>query len=194
MKGLLFIPEMARKACDGTKTQTRRVLGLYRDQKLIPFEEIYDTCDYVKGERRALLTTWAVAPEFDRLKPTQLDPNRVSGHFWHAGMGEKPAGFGKSRPGRFLPNVLRGLMMPMFDIEDVRVERVKEIEWQDAIDEGIKIDRCGCDVCSTTAGFCTSDQGVAVMEFRLLWDSINAKRGFGWDKNPVVAVVTFKRL
>ena len=26
-----------------------------------------------------------------------------------------------------------------------------------------------------------------------LWDSINAKQGFGWDKNPWVWVVNFQR-
>jgi hypothetical protein len=31
-------------------------------------------------------------------------------------------------------------------------------------------------------------------DFRILWDSINAKRGYGWDVNPWVWVVTFKRI
>lgn len=30
--------------------------------------------------------------------------------------------------------------------------------------------------------------------FAYLWDSINEKRGFGWDTNPWVWVVEFKRL
>ena len=30
--------------------------------------------------------------------------------------------------------------------------------------------------------------------FRNLWDSINKKRGYGWDKNPWVWVVEFKRI
>ena len=30
--------------------------------------------------------------------------------------------------------------------------------------------------------------------FRVLWDSINAKRGFGWDENPWVWVVEFRRI
>ena len=29
-------------------------------------------------------------------------------------------------------------------------------------------------------------------EFRDLWDSINAKRGYGWDENPWVVAVTFE--
>jgi len=30
--------------------------------------------------------------------------------------------------------------------------------------------------------------------FRYLWDSLNAKRGFGWDTNPWVYVVEFARV
>ena len=29
-------------------------------------------------------------------------------------------------------------------------------------------------------------------KFKHLWDSINEKRGFGWDANPFVWVYTFK--
>lgn len=191
MKGLLFIPEMALKACDGTKTQTRRVLGLYPRVDLSA-NGMADTllttcCDYKTGERRALLTTWAVAPEFDHLKPTELDPNRVSGHFWHAGQGDKPAGLGKSRPGRFLPNVLRGLMMPMFDITEVRVERVQDISEADALAEGVQEPRI-IDIGGSKYPWTHRN------EFEDLWNSINADRGYSWPNNPVVAVITFNRL
>ena len=30
--------------------------------------------------------------------------------------------------------------------------------------------------------------------FTVLWDSINAKRGFGWDTNVWVWALTFRRL
>ena len=29
--------------------------------------------------------------------------------------------------------------------------------------------------------------------YRILWDQLNAKRGYGWDKNPWVWVIEFKR-
>lgn len=31
-----------------------------------------------------------------------------------------------------------------------------------------------------------------IVEFSILWDSINTKRGYGWDTNPWVWVVEFK--
>ena len=30
--------------------------------------------------------------------------------------------------------------------------------------------------------------------FENLWDSINVKRGYGWDKNPWVWVIEFERV
>jgi hypothetical protein len=32
-----------------------------------------------------------------------------------------------------------------------------------------------------------------IEQFELLWDSLNAKRGYGWDTNPWVWVYTFER-
>ncbi|MBF0339425.1 MAG: hypothetical protein HQL95_00500 [Magnetococcales bacterium] len=34
----------------------------------------------------------------------------------------------------------------------------------------------------------------AKLAFQGLWDAINAKRGHGWDTNPWVWVIEFKRL
>lgn len=41
----------------------------------------------------------------------------------------------------------------------------------------------GCECC-----------GAIIREFKGLWDSLNAKRGFGWDANPWVWVVEFRRV
>ena len=41
---------------------------------------------------------------------------------------------------------------------------------------------------------CGDDSGTAKRLFMLLWDSINAKRGYGWDTDPWVWVVEFERV
>jgi len=66
------------------------------------------------------------------------------------------------------------------EVVSIRVERVQEISDVDAIAEGIEpLRQC---------------VGFEVEEFSRLWDSINAKRGFGWEKNPWIWALTFRLL
>jgi hypothetical protein len=62
------------------------------------------------------------------------------------------------------------------EITEVRVQRLQNISDEDAQAEG------------GWGGGCFH------RSFAGLWDSINAKRGFGWDVNPWVWVVGFKRV
>ena len=66
------------------------------------------------------------------------------------------------------------------EITEVRAERVQEISGVDCVAEGIK-----------------QMEGMPAGEyerqnFAFLWDSLNAKRGYGWAVNPWVWVVSFK--
>jgi hypothetical protein len=70
-------------------------------------------------------------------------------------------------------------------ITDVRVERVQDITDADALAEGIK----PSDVAAR--GYQRGYQDARVA-FRVLWNSINEKRGFGWEKNSWVWVVEFE--
>nr|WP_242460815.1 hypothetical protein [Burkholderia cenocepacia] len=71
-------------------------------------------------------------------------------------------------------------------ITAVRAERLQSIEWDEAIDEGIPDPRRAARRVDPVEG--------TVAQFRQLWDSLNAARGHGWDANPWVWVVEFKRL
>ncbi len=74
-------------------------------------------------------------------------------------------------------------------ITDVRVERVQEISEEGAMAEGIE------DLGGVWRDYQlrTFDHfNTAKESFRSLWDSINAKRGFGWNVNPWVWVVSFE--
>lgn len=91
-------------------------------------------------------------------------------------------------------------------IKDVRVERVQDITQDDAYAEGIECDIW--DQCAVTRNYETKDQWFQMWDegqsfyvpterldiesFRTLWDSINAKRGYGWDVNPWVWVIDFE--
>ena len=100
------------------------------------------------------------------------------------------------------------------EVTGVRVERVQDISEDDAIAEGVinGIDypyengELPCPSCNGQGvhGAFGANYGVTevdcttcdtyIKRFRILWDSINAKRGYGWDKNPYVWVVEFKML
>jgi len=84
------------------------------------------------------------------------------------------------------------------EITDIGVERVQDIKEKDCEAEGIEVaesigDYAGALWTARTkkATFSFSD---AQSAFQYLWDSINAKRGYGWDSNPWVWIIMFKRV
>lgn len=66
------------------------------------------------------------------------------------------------------------------EITDIRVERLQEINSLDVVAEG----------------FSNGESNWLTLRglFINFWNSINAKRGFGWDTNPYVWVIEFKRI
>lgn len=79
------------------------------------------------------------------------------------------------RPSIFMPRLAARVWAT---ITDVRVERVQEIRHYDALAEGMS----------------SSESKTPFTKYRELWDRLNAKRGFGWGKNPWAWVLTFKRI
>jgi hypothetical protein len=78
------------------------------------------------------------------------------------------------------------------EITDVRVERVQNISEEDAEAEGLHRDPNNPSL--WTWGDYPSGSNNPCYAYELLWDSINEKRGYGWDTNPWVWVITFKRI
>jgi len=93
-------------------------------------------------------------------------------------------------------------------VTDVRVERVQDISSDDARAEGIGDENewLPCPACGGAGVHGAFGEGYSVTEvdcstcntprkaFRVLWDSINADRGFGWAENPWAWAVTFERI
>jgi hypothetical protein len=74
-------------------------------------------------------------------------------------------------------------------VEDVRVERVQDISESDAQAEGVhSIDLF---MLSQISSQPLSQKFSYKAAFYELWDSLNAKRWYGWDMNPWVWVYTF---
>lgn len=77
------------------------------------------------------------------------------------------------------------------EVTGVRVERVQEIAWKDAIAEGV----FGNEVVQGMELKKVNGSKEAIVRiFSTVWDSLNAKRGYGWDANPFVWVIEFRRI
>lgn len=120
---------------------------------------------------------------------------------------------GPWRPSIHMPRWASRILL---EVTEVRVERVQEISAADAHREGRPPWHLGSSepliqackdaeadnwAIARAAGFSQqeiedgeSGHTLSVYWFRRLWDSINAKRGYGWDVNPWVWVVGFRVL
>jgi hypothetical protein len=74
------------------------------------------------------------------------------------------------------------------ELTEVRIQRLQEISEEDAKAEGVE--PCDCH-CQEWAEWC--DGNPHRHGFAALWRSTNAKRGHGWDTNPWIWAITFKR-
>ena len=135
-------------------------------------------------------------------RPTCLHPesNPVDGiarAIYRAdGKWEFATGYQKWRPSIFMPRWASRITL---EIISVRVERVQDISKQDAYAEGIGDpeyeDEIAGPCLAGIAGGCGACQNCdSVFSFKLLWNEINAKRDYSWNKNPWVWVIEFKRL
>lgn len=182
---IIFSSPMVRAILEGRKTQTRRVIKfegvtenkLYetRDGDIV---ELISLCPY--GEIGHCL--W-VRETFS--EPYKLDiEKKVFTGFYRATDVDRKV---KWRPSIFMPRWASRIDL---EITGIRVERVQDISENDAIAEGVE--RQG--VLWRGYGDDSMPVEFARTSFSLLWDAINVKRGSGWNANPWVWVIEFKRL
>jgi hypothetical protein len=159
------------------------------------------------GDRLWVREAWRTTGDggrCDDMPPRDLQPHQV----WYEADGPAPADecVGKYRPAMFMPRWASRLTL---EVTGVRVERLQEIDWEDAIAEGIRDPR--------RAAWRVDPVEGCVAKYRELWDSLNAarepkhigrrrKKGklvdrpmpepgpYAWDANPWVWVVEFRRL
>ena len=220
---ILFNTEMVRAVLDGRKTQTRRVIkpkvawrGRYEGgYDLVPVAMThppgmwcwehggqYDDigrCPYgVPGDRLWVRETWrhyGNSARYDadagHWQSKALVIYRADDEATEVLMDDPPSygpsdakGWARWRPSIHMPRAMSRISL---EVTGVRVERIDEITINDCIAEGINGE--------FPVGLPPTLACKAVAhDFRELWDSINAKRGYGWDVNPWVWVVEFKRM
>jgi hypothetical protein len=202
---ILFSAPMVRAILEGRKTMTRRVIKL---------EDLTRHPDYDKwyGDR---VWSWRVLPykswtdrtheSFLSLCPYGQPGDRLyireSARVINVRGGSReidieyqadklfatvpyPARLTPAPKGKLLANgTYREASRIRVEITAVRVERLQDISEEDAECEGIQFMRDIPDADETLA---------ARQLFEILWDSINAKRGYGWNANPWVWVIEFR--
>ena len=217
-KPILFNSETVRAILDGRKTQTRRVIkpqptnadywtllhtvGL-RDSfypNTIKATPGRLACPYGQpGDLLWVRETWATARQFNSVRPSQLDTDCS---LWYRANKSSVRHLG-ARQGRWRPSIHmpRWASRLTLEVTGVRVEQVQNISHEDALAEGVVAFTVspGTAPASYPITFYSPgphDEGgypQAREAFENLWDSINAKRGYGWDVNPWVWVVEFKQ-
>ena len=114
---------------------------------------------------------WMKACEELEQKNIKADEN---GHYsWEPG--KSPL---KWKPSIFMPRWASRINP---DVIDIRMERLQDINALDITCEGVEIQK---------DWFAEH----AMEAFKSLWDLINEKSGYGWDRNPWVWVVEFRRV
>lgn len=184
-KPILFSGPMIRAILAGEKTQTRRVIT-----KCGPYSPMHEYLgDWIQngfhsgpygepGDQLWVRETFATPSKWDQYKPSELLDNwlRPDQLVYKATERYPDGDYYKWRPSIFMPRWASRIQL---QVESVWVERVQEISEKDALAEG-----------TMHNGF-VSKTVSEVAVFKGLWNEINEKRGYGWDKNPWVWVVEF---
>ncbi len=196
---ILFSGPMVRAILEGRKTQTRRVLKIKNGWK--------ETIEDGKLLWEDKYGDWHEAPSpygqpGDKLwvrETFKRGHDSISGSVMYQADGHIKPGLGDFeceswRPSIHMPREASRITL---EIANVRIERIQEISTIDAKAEGIEILPSGrgyydprYDHGAVHLGYFES----ATEAFQTLWESINFERGFGWEKNPWVWVLEFKRV
>jgi hypothetical protein len=208
-KPIIFSTSEVRAILEGRKTQTRRVIkpqapngyvgDMLEQYCVYPIDE-YGTAEptliyppYKPGDVLWVRETWAtVSSGIIEYKATYIEPYTGSTEIDH--IGKKITW----RPSVHMPEEAARIWLK---VEDIKVERLQNITPWEAIQEGIESK--GNKPCQfgdyepVWKNYLYPKEpekwlDSAVDSFRTLWDSINAKHGYGWDINPWVWRIKFK--
>lgn len=179
---IIFGAESVRAILEGRKTQTRRVIKpswsrcLDLDDDPDDREKARLGCPYGKpGNRLWVRETWGYTAKWppslakqQQALPTYKADQPDGGHSWFSSI-----------------HMPRWASRITLEVTEVRVERLQEISPNDARDEGVP-------------PYSPLHPLPAALYYQATfqdqWDALNAKRGFSWESNPWVWVVSFRRV
>jgi hypothetical protein len=149
--------------------------------------------DYTEADRLWVRETWGLPPRYDAAlhgdltKKPRIGPV-VFGADYTASNGGQRSAYGDGfrwRPSIHMPRWASRITL---EITEVRVERVQDVSEEDAEAEGYP----------PLGPHGLTESGRRLLPprawFTRLWTEINGPRGYGWDANPWVWAITFRRL
>ena len=179
-KPIIFSTPMIKAILSGRKTTTRRVikplpafhpLGSEQDQ----WKDFLKKCKYQIGDRLWVRETFSVMDSTPIYKADCKYPDAV---VW--------------KPSIYMP---RNYSRIMLEITKLHIERLQGITEAEAKAEGVEFQYEGFESTYKDYQLKTLNGCATAREsFKSLWDKLNAKRGYGWNKNPYIFVIGFSRL
>lgn len=206
-RGILFNGPMVRAILADQKTETRRLLGspppecpdhgttckdLHFERCEWPTGDVwtdgwtgYRRCPYGQpGDLLYVREMFSGPYGLRNVPPKQWGVHSTPIYYWADGRVPPYGDWTKPKPSIHMP---RKLCRIWLRVEDVRVERLQEIDEAGILAEGITVDRV-----AEWTGTRWSDMPTLYDAFRIGWDFINGKRA-PWNSDPWVWVVRFSR-
>lgn len=200
---ILFSGPMIRALLEGRKTQTRRVIK--PQPRLTPHHEPVRV--EKRGERGWVWMVHTDRPTYQFATGDWKAPYAVGDRLWvregffggHPGCANITYRADQIhamvavpwKPSIFMPRAKSRLTLI---VTDVRVQRLREISEADAVAEGCFKGKATGRVFENLASMhLGGDEWASARNWYAdLWDSLNAKRGYGWEQNPWVVALTFE--
>ena len=182
-KPILFSTPMVQAIMDGRKTMTRRVCHILTLN--------YPKRAYPGETAEAYMKRWNTSPKHQIgdvlwVRETWCQCATINGWLDDVSLYGYKADYDRVVPWKWKPSIHmpREAARLFLRVTDVRVEKLQSITNEDGKREGV------CGLCYDAQ---TGDEDYDITFFKVLWDGLNAKRGYGWDTNPWVWVYTFER-
>lgn len=188
-KPIIFSTPMVQAILEGKKTQTRRVIKPQPDTKaeykgIEIGKHVFETdidmwhikSPYQPGQVLWVRETWSM---IDDMHVYRTDYGTTEDDSF-------PPSMFKWKSPIFMPKEAARIFLK---VKNVRVERIQNMnfyDWQADFCPDISEQR------KALAIF--SGHSYMKQAMKDLWDNINAKRGYSWDKNPFVWVIEFERV
>lgn len=207
MKPIIFSTEMVKAILDGRKTQTRRVINPQPKEgargswyTIVKGHHYFITNEPFENQDGSILHPWDRRQFIDRCskyRPGDILWVRETwngdwcDHYTYKADGGSAVAAGYAKEPRWYPSIHmpREAARIFLRVTGVRVERVQDISEKDAIADG----------CVGVTGYDAYGEPIYWIEepgeqYANLWNTINEKRGYGWNTNPWVWVYEFERI